>query len=287
MSIHPNTLVLFSLLIVSCDAKVEVPCISDTRCPDGLICLQGVCVNDQLSEGSPRALYRQEFHLRLASDCGVCHGVSESPRLSAPSAEEGRFALPELPVAPEDGGWRIYLDKLNDARLEASFQDTIEQLNSAAPEESPLLLYGLGAINLLSAGQEGGPLAHPRLYSATPENIPYQRLLAWVKRWAAENPAPPPPPGLDLELLKDELYPTFQRDCLACHLAPGGIGGFSLPGEIQADDDGAWDALESLLSRYIDGETPKESPLYLLVINAHLVRSKWRRSKASATKAYK
>ena len=119
---------------------------------------------------------------------------------------------------------------------------------------------------MLSAEQAGGPLAHPRLYRAIPEDIPYQRLLAWVERWAEENPAPPPPEGLALEPLQTTIYPAFQADCLVCHRAPDGIAGFSLPETIAPDDDAAWEALLALLTKYIDPNDPLESSLYLLVI---------------------
>ena len=209
---------LFALIILEgCDNAVEIPCISDERCPEELICLQGACVGEQLPPGDAEALYREEFHLRLASDCGVCHGLSSRPRTSAPSAASGGiFELPQLGLAPQDGGWRIYLDELDDARLMASLRETEEELDSAEPSASRLLRYGRGEINLLSPEQPGGPLAHPRLYRAIPEDIPYQRLLAWVGRWAEENPAPPPPEGLVL-WASEHCPPFWPAELLHAH----------------------------------------------------------------------
>jgi hypothetical protein len=166
-----------------------VSCTSDGACDPGLVCVKTQCVDENV-EGESYTIYTQEMHLRLVSQCGICHGIKgKGPSLPTPEEEEEQIRImqaemqmdtimleetqdiqdpcapftdpleiPKLPVILGDSGWRIYLDDLNEERLKASYQDTMQYINIDDPENSLLFAYGRGEIYITE------DRLHPRVY---------------------------------------------------------------------------------------------------------------------------
>lgn len=180
------TLVLSCFSYACLDSVVS--CTSDGACDPGLVCVKTQCV-DETVEGESYTVYAQEMHLRLVSQCGICHGIKgKGPSLPTPEEEEelrnmqadmqmdtmmveetqeiqdpcapftDPLEIPKLPVILGDSGWRIYLNDLNEERLKASYQDTMQYINIDDPENSLLFAYGRGEIYITE------DRLHPRVY---------------------------------------------------------------------------------------------------------------------------
>ena len=146
--------------VLGCQTE-PIECVSDSACGTGRLCVNARCVGPTV-EGEAYEVYTSELHLRLAAQCGICHGVTgvglssqaQEPLMNAdvndlatpaeddPSGGFDPFALPTLPVGLGDSAWRIYMDRLTQGRLRASYEDTAQFLNQDAPDESLLLAYG-------------------------------------------------------------------------------------------------------------------------------------------------
>ena len=67
-----------------------VECLADSACSPGLVCVSTKCVNATVT-GEPEQLFTEEFHARLARDCGICHGVAGEidPQVEAATYAQG------------------------------------------------------------------------------------------------------------------------------------------------------------------------------------------------------
>lgn len=257
--------VLSALSVLSC-GEGGVECVSDSACDEGLVCVSARCVGPTLAPNAESwAVYRDEMHLRLAADCGVCHGV-RGEGLSA-----GRFdptnldpnllggvgevdqdpnqdpialvdpnapprdskALVALPVAPGDSGWRIYLDNLTEERLWASYLDTLQFINPTDPTRSLLLSYARGELALNTGSPSAGAAeAHPVVYpvhNETPQvscSAPFDGLAPLNFRDPLTPDATPLPPPSPAQVSHERLLSWAALD----HSARGGLWRLSLTG---------------------------------------------------------
>ena len=187
---------LLGLFSTSCSSEKEGVCFTDSSCPSSQICVNTRCVGNEIEIKAPYTLYKEEFHNRLAAQCGICHASREEPpaeenadlnedeMMVNPDDAELQidpFKLPALSLREGDSGWRININASTEEDYFKSYQDTLQYLNFYNPDQSLLLLYGKGEIPIgkvrgIIRDNEGMerpglvPVPHPQFYQyALPE----------------------------------------------------------------------------------------------------------------------
>ena len=166
-------LLLSLILFSACNEDSSTECFSDSACPPTFLCVNTRCVDSVIESKDPYTLYKDEFHNRLASQCGICHSAILSPQVPSQSesnseelnrnnmmdiGEVDPFSLPPLSVQNGDSGWRLHINQPTEEQLRQSYEDTLQYINFANPDQSLLLLYGKGEIKI----NKNDP--HPQVY---------------------------------------------------------------------------------------------------------------------------
>ena len=270
------TMTITGMGLSGCQTE-PVECVSDPACGTGMLCVNTRCVGPTV-EGEPYETYTSELHLRLAAQCGICHGVSgggptsqaqgtpmnpdvnepATPAEDTPSGTFDPFALPNLPVALGDSAWRIYMDSLNEGRLRASYEDTAQFLNQETPDESLLLAYGRGEIWITP------DRLHPTLYNPK-INVSPERSAESMEGQALEMgdaEATPTPEVAQLSL--DTSYERVRSWSGLDHSTTGRV--YTL--QLKAFQDGPQDVIASVCGSCHATPLPEPGPFGGFVFEA-------------------
>ena len=273
MSLSLGGLFLSLTLFSACDEDSSTECFSDSACPPTFLCVNTRCVDSVIEPKDPYLLYKDEFHNRLASQCGICHTAASSPispsQPESSQEEQNRggmmdigevdpFSLPPLSVQNGDSGWRLHVNQPTEEQLRQSYKDTLQYINFANPDQSLLLQYGKGDIKINkrdphpqvytdklnqvgSSEDQGGmmndenSLIDPKLL----QDVSFARTLAWARTLNAPTllsveEFTNPLPTLDFNKSPQSIIVST---CNACHNENLQEGGFFFEALVEDAED--------------------------------------------------